>query len=1195
MTIMRKGTSTAASVLMSEGLVLLGENKASDAYLAIRLALNLSPDDPSIHTALARTCLLLSASNLARYHAEAALSNEAKNLDAEIILAEVARRAGNRNLCLKKMARFANISSARRMHLWLELSLAIEDTDFENALFDITTVIEQNPNDTMFESLFEKGFDFFKFVADQTRFSSFVEGLGLSFSSALSVPKFSGASPERKSIDVIIPVFNALTDLQACLESIRHCASPALGKIILVDDFSDPPTANWMQALVAQEPNIVLLRNSKNLGFTRTVMKGLAHSTSAFPVLLNSDTCVTMGWLDGLWQAMQRRPTTALVGPLSDNGYHQTIMPSTSCTCAPFLGPLDAAEHIERAVSMVLRNTRKQYPLVPLLSGFCLMIRREAYDRVGGFDAEEFPEGYWEVQDLGFKLIDQGMNLVIADDVFVHHLGSASITSERKKRLHSAGLAKMYARYSGLRLLTAARLAACEPEIEHHKRAWWRNDWILTRTASIALTAEVVDETVVDETRPRMTCRILSQPDVDVTGREVCLFVIHAPFGTASEYTQAYIRAVRAAQVYVIVCLVVDELDIPVDASLFEVSDALMVRLNGGYDFAVWADMLVTCPQVWSADRLYFVNDSITGPFSSLDPIFEKIRTANAGFFALTDAIYPDYHAQSYFFGWSKANLDAPALRTFWDSVHVYREKSSVIDLYEKSISPLSKHLPVQTQKIVFSLKEIFSIDMDSKANFSSTHSGWQKLLDCGFPFIKTDLIRDKMPSNISTKHWQEKCVSKGANLDMVNRHVEMSLANRLQRFGSLPIRDDRQYPKAKKSGKKHSLKVQRRRIYFHIGLPKTGSSALQFFLSRNAAALGVLGVSYPFPEKTETSDITSWSGNILAGIYQLERQLGNGTARPTGARQKAIVDRHFATVVNAALSSSDHSIIVLSGEFMAHHLSENNLAYMKDLGKHNDVSIVAFIRDVYDHAMSSWKQNVKADGYRCSFDAYVKANLDNGRSQIQGLSFISKSGIDLKIVNYDYHKNGLASKFMQVIGLDPASPGIFYEEDRMANPSFSYWQCKSIVTAHEQIGSSYLSAMLVNQFHASQDARKDPVISDVDALIMNRLSAEIAWVNAHLPVSERLRDKQRTGTFSEDPPFYNADVAQLMATIGDYITAVKIPKNVSEELLATGLPADFNPEEYLLLHRDVAVAKVGAAQHYLEHGRLEGRPYRAD
>lgn len=40
-------------------------------------------------------------------------------------------------------------------------------------------------------------------------------------------------------------------------------------------------------------------------------------------------------------------------------------------------------------------------------------------------------------------------------------------------------------------------------------------------------------------------------------------------------------------------------------------------------------------------------------------------------------------------------------------------------------------------------------------------------------------------------------------------------------------------------------------------------------------------------------------------------------------------------------------------------------------------------------------------------------------------------------------------------------------------------------------------------------------------------------------------------------------------------------------------LPADFDPAEYLRMHKDVAAAKLDAAHHYINHGRAEGRPYK--
>jgi GT2 family glycosyltransferase/Flp pilus assembly protein TadD len=57
------------------------------------------------------------------------------------------------------------------------------------------------------------------------------------------------------------------------------------------------------------------------------------------------------------------------------------------------------------------------------LSGFCLLARREALDRAGGFD-EQFGLGFFDDDDLGLRMRQAGYRLLVALDVFVHHYGS---------------------------------------------------------------------------------------------------------------------------------------------------------------------------------------------------------------------------------------------------------------------------------------------------------------------------------------------------------------------------------------------------------------------------------------------------------------------------------------------------------------------------------------------------------------------------------------------------------------------------------------------------------------------------------------------------------------------------------------------------------------------------------------------------
>ena len=64
-----------------------------------------------------------------------------------------------------------------------------------------------------------------------------------------------------------------------------------------------------------------------------------------------------------------------------------------------------------------------QWFSVSKLSGFCLLMTRDVYDKIGGLD-ERFGLGFFDDDDLAVRARQAGFELAVAHDLFIHHFGS---------------------------------------------------------------------------------------------------------------------------------------------------------------------------------------------------------------------------------------------------------------------------------------------------------------------------------------------------------------------------------------------------------------------------------------------------------------------------------------------------------------------------------------------------------------------------------------------------------------------------------------------------------------------------------------------------------------------------------------------------------------------------------------------------
>ncbi|TBR24708.1 MAG: glycosyltransferase family 2 protein, partial [Reyranella sp.] len=246
----------------------------------------------------------------------------------------------------------------------------------------------------------------------------------------------------RFSVDIVICVYNAVEETLDCLESIaRNTSLPHT--VTVIDDKSGDTTRLQLRSYVRGKPWIRLIENEKNLGYTKSANIGMSRSAAEWVVLLNSDTIVTPGWLEGLFEVVQAHPKAAMIGPVSNAASWQSVPELHDVKGGWSSNPLPEGVRPEDVSRLVNNLSPRQFPEATLLNGFCTLMKREVIEQVGFLDEIAFPMGYGEENDLCLRVRKAGYTLVVADHVYVYHVKSASFGSARRAELSKRGTAQL--------------------------------------------------------------------------------------------------------------------------------------------------------------------------------------------------------------------------------------------------------------------------------------------------------------------------------------------------------------------------------------------------------------------------------------------------------------------------------------------------------------------------------------------------------------------------------------------------------------------------------------------------------------------------------------------------------------------------------------------------------------------------------
>jgi len=206
---------------------------------------------------------------------------------------------------------------------------------------------------------------------------------------------------EVAEVAAVIVNFNARAHLVECVRSLR---ADGVDIVVVVDNASSDGSED---ALAASDPDARFLPTGSNLGFGRAANLGVAATDAGHVLILNPDTIVEPGTVKALAAALDADPRLAVVGPRIDNP-DGALYPSARRF--PKMG--DAAGHAFLGIVWRKNRFTRRYRMldwdhtspgtVDWVSGACMLVRRTAFDAVGGFDPAYFM--YVEDVDLCWRL-----------------------------------------------------------------------------------------------------------------------------------------------------------------------------------------------------------------------------------------------------------------------------------------------------------------------------------------------------------------------------------------------------------------------------------------------------------------------------------------------------------------------------------------------------------------------------------------------------------------------------------------------------------------------------------------------------------------------------------------------------------------------------------------------------------------------
>lgn len=243
----------------------------------------------------------------------------------------------------------------------------------------------------------------------------------------------------KVKLSIIIVGLNTKEWLTVCLKSILANPPPFSFEIIYFDNGSSDGTLSSIKNFSKE---LRILGSAKNLGLAKANNLGSKQAKGQYLLFLNPDTEVIKGALGKMVNCLQQHQEIGILGPKLYNSRKLDLQRS----CNGRLDPLTALFALSFLNKFFPKNPfSKRYFLsgwdrnsikdVGAISGAAMLVKKDIFNQVGGFDERYFL--YFEENDLCLAVEKMGKKIVYYPEAgIIHHLGKASVKNPSEARKH---------------------------------------------------------------------------------------------------------------------------------------------------------------------------------------------------------------------------------------------------------------------------------------------------------------------------------------------------------------------------------------------------------------------------------------------------------------------------------------------------------------------------------------------------------------------------------------------------------------------------------------------------------------------------------------------------------------------------------------------------------------------------------------